>query len=214
MTTSDKTALLEKILVTNKEKSRKRYLEWNQLLKKLNKSSRAKFNLSDISTESEVKAAIWEYQGNNLMLVYKGDVLCLAQKMSREELELEFYPGKAVLTKILHKHQTQEKKNYLAWGQLLEELKTAERKLFGLTAKTKKPTWPKLAPFLSPNMVILDEIDEGYLGINITKEELRAKLHAESHAKKSQFLHTLLDLNQVNAEAEISQKLASCSAQG
>ena len=146
MATSEKTVLLEQILAKHRDKTKKRYLEWDQLLTKLNKPGRDKFRLTKTSTGLELENALGDYLGDNLVFADKGKTLCLAEKMSDEEWARLLAEEKIdFLQKILLRHKIKEKKSYVQ----LKLTRVADLKEFGLAAKPA-PTADQLEKALSP----------------------------------------------------------------
>jgi hypothetical protein len=176
MTTSENktTQYLEQLLAKHK----KRYIEWDQLLKKITKPWKTKLGLNETSSELDVKNALHEYLGDHLILADKlSSILCLAERMSPKELEQEFIAEENAL---LQKALAKGKKNYIGWAVLLKDLELTGRKKFGLTPKS---SWLEvqeaIEPFCGHNLFLYEVAGEGYLASNMTEVELQTEIDAE-----------------------------------
>jgi len=147
-----KTLDLKEILTKHK----KRYIEWDQLLKKITKAWKTKLGLTDKSSALDVQNALLEYMGDHLMFADQGEekILCLAEKMTQEEwASLIFEEKNSVLTTILAQHQAKEKKSYMPL-----KLKAAELAVFGLKAKPvpgASALEKAISPFLGSELTLL-----------------------------------------------------------
>jgi|GEM_PF-2368701 len=209
MVKAAKTLDLKEILT----KTKKRYIEWDQLLKKITKPQKTKLGLTDASSESDVISALRPYCGENLMFTNKGEekILCLAEKMSQEEwARLIFEEKNSVLTTSLDQHKTKEKKSYmpLKW-------KATELAIFGLKAKpvpTASALEKAISQFLGSKLVLLKKPpttargkDTLYLAYKLPPEEfIKESLQIQS-VKKTFALKTLAaDVPMSNGEFAVA----------
>jgi hypothetical protein len=138
---------LEGLFAKRKDKER-RYMPL-----KLTAANQKKLGLTK-PTDSELETALLPYLGNNLMLAYREDTLCLAENMAKAEwarLIIEEKTG--YLKNLLAKHKAKDKKSYLP---VLSKLTVTELKFFGLTKKSTLPELEKtLTPFLGSELLLL-----------------------------------------------------------
>ena len=198
MTASEQTLLLENLLANK-----------NYLPLKLKAPELKVFGLKSkpVPTVTELQKAIEPHLGGNLMLAYRENVLCLAKKMSAEELAWAFYPERFAALKGIFAQCQPTEKRYVTWEQLWEELGESGRKLFKVsTAKKAKnnPDWQKLQPFLAPPLDIHELSGEGYLAFNMTKEEVLAAVQAAIKAKQAE-----IEAKAVAERAALSKLLES-----